>query len=333
MLETAEQWHQQGQKVALLTLVGVKGSAYRRPGAKMVMALNGRMHGALSGGCLEGDLFIYAEQAMNTGVPTVRDYDLAEDEMWSLGIGCKGHVEIWVEPVDFTESFWQELLEKVRREEAFSWGGQLPQGQRYFATNAGEWRTRGHGGMPPFTPLEAEALASAGVKDGYWWDVMRPPQRLIVAGAGHDARPVASLARQAGFDVVVLDARDHVNNEEQFPGVRHLVRDASEVDPEELSKSFWVIMNHHQRRDEEAMMVAAHSAPRFIGMLGPLSRTRDMIAKTGVAVSQLPLYSPVGLDIGAENPDEIAISIVSQLMAARNESLGGPLDGKERIHR
>lgn len=331
MLETAHGWHHEGQSVALLTLVAVKGSAYRRPGAKMVMAMNGRMKGTLSGGCLEGDLFLHAEQAMKDGTPQMQHYDLTEDEMWGLGIGCKGQVDIWIEPFTFDEPFWTELFEATASGRPVVWGGQLPQGLRYFAKEGEAWRTLGSGRVP-FSWQEAET-ASTGIRDGVWWDVMRPPERLVIAGAGHDARPVARMALQAGFDLVVLDPREHVNNEENFPGAQHWVRAAKDVQPQQLAESFWVVMNHHQRRDEEALALASSSQPKFLGVLGPRSRAAEMIANTGVDVAQLPLRSPVGLDIGAESPDEVAMSIVSELMAARVHSQGGPLDGKDRIHR
>lgn len=329
---SARQWHEAGQSVAWLTLVGVKGSAYRRPGAKMVMASHGRMQGTLSGGCLEGDLFVHAEQAMAEGRPGMYHYDLTEDEMWGLGIGCKGQVDVWIEPIDFLNPFWQEFGRALDDDQPLVWGGQLPEGARYF-TRDSVWRATG-AESPSLDGLQLLAgFALTGNQDGWWWDVMRPPERLILAGAGHDAEPVARLANRAGFDVVVLDPREHVNNPEHFPDAQHWVQGADTVDPAAVSGGFWVIMNHHQRRDEDALTLAAAASPRFVGVLGPKTRTQDMIHKTGVKADGIPLHSPVGLDIGAESPEEVAVSIVAELMAARSGGAGGALHGRDRIHR
>lgn len=332
MLATARAWHQDGQLVALLTLVRVKGSAYRRPGAKMVMAHNGKMKGSLSGGCLEGDLFLHAERAMERDMPSLHHYDLTEDEMWGLGIGCKGEVDVWIEPIKFDEEFWQKFYEAVASHVPVIWGGELPQGIRYFAPQGEPWTIRGSGTVS-FRWEDAAQGGSTGLADDVWWDVMRPPERLVIAGAGHDARPVARLAQQVGFDVVVLDPREHVNNDENFPGVEHWVKGAEELAPSDLSEAFWVVMNHHQKRDEASLALAAKSRPRYLGVLGPRVRTQEMLANIAADEAALPLRSPVGLDIGAESPDAVAVSIVGELMAARVRADGGPLDGKDRIHR
>lgn len=333
MFETAWSWHQDGQPVALLTLVGVKGSAYRRPGAKMVMALNGHMQGTLSGGCLEGDLFGHAEQVLKEGTAQVAHYDLTEDEMWGLGIGCKGQVDIWIEPLDFDQAFWSGLKEALAQDQTVVWGAELPSGSRYYATPGQTW-TVSNGAVVPFSGDEARGQGQTGTQDGYWWDVMRPPERLVLAGAGHDARPVAQMAAQAGFDVIVLDPREHVNNAQYFPNARHLVMTAADAQEADVAESYWVIMNHHQRRDQEALERAQRTRPKFVGVLGPRSRTDEMLASLGLSRDRVTgLRSPVGLDLGAESPEEVAISIVSELMAARSQSQGGPLDGKERIHR
>ncbi len=333
LLDTAREWHQEGQSVALLTLTHVRGSAYRRPGAKMVMASNGRMRGTLSGGCLEGDLYAHAERAMESGVPSTHHYDLTEDEMWGLGIGCKGQVDVWIEPIHWEAPFWQDFHAALGQDRPLVWGGHLPAGLRYFARAGDDWVLSDAG--RPLLDANAliQSLQTSGDTGPWWWDVMRAPERLVLAGAGHDAEPVARLAHQAGFDVVVLDPREHVNNSQHFPDAQHWVKNAGEVSPEMVKDSFWVIMNHHQRRDEEALKLASASSPKFLGVLGPKSRTHEMMGNTGILPDALPVHAPVGLDIGAESPLEVAVSIVGELMAARTGGHGGSLHGYDRIHR
>ncbi len=316
--------------VVLATLVGVHGSAYRRPGAKMVMRQDGRMRGALSGGCLEGDLFLHAEKVMETGLPVVTHYDLTEDEMWGLGIGCKGQVDIWLELIRPQDPLWQAFGEAVQSDQPVLWGAQLPAGRRFLLSGDNRY-----GDAPAWADdLWAESTGvDTGFRDGFWYDRMSPPERLVIAGAGHDAEPVAELASRVGFEVFVLDPREHVNNREHFPSAAgHWVVTADQVDPKTVRGAFWVIMNHHQRRDEEALRLAAQSAPRFLGVLGPRARTQDMLEKTGVDAAVLPLRAPVGLDLGAESPEQVAVSIVAELMASQRKTTGGSLNGRERIH-
>ncbi len=318
--------HQRGARTALLTLAAVRGSAYRRPGAKMMMTEDGEMFGTLSGGCLEGDLLHYAVEAMKAGKALIRQYDLTEDAMWGLGIGCKGTITVWVEPVDPEEPFWRKFGEWISWDHRVALWAQIPQGFRRLST-----------------PSEVFPSASATPTDRPWhsvtlydkdvlWDVMMPPERLIIAGAGHDAIPLAGLAEQIGFEVTVLDPRAHFNNEKRLPGAAHyLVRQAEEVDPVEVRDAFWVIMNHHRGRDQASLDLALRSEPQFVGMLGPRSRSLELLGEYKSPIPEL-WHAPVGLNVGAETVDEVALSIAAELLAARNRKPGGALNGQERIH-
>jgi len=166
----------------------------------------------------------------------------------------------------------------------------------------------------------------------YIIDAVKPSEHLIVAGAGRDAVPVAELANKIGFTVSVLDSRTDLNNEKNFPNARHIVTQLDKIENSDLSDSWWVIMNHHQEKDEESLKLAIQSQPRFIGVLGPMSRTEEMLAKIQYSFSSGPIHSPIGLDIGAETMEEVAVSIVSELMSVRAGSYPIPLHGKLKIH-
>ncbi|AEJ40187.1 Xanthine dehydrogenase [Sulfobacillus acidophilus TPY] len=326
--EFVEETSRQGHASVLATLVSVRGSAYRRPGAKMIICEDGRMRGTLSGGCLEGELFLQAEHVFRTKKASLHHYELAEDDMWGLGIGCKGSVDIWLEPVVPDEPFWQAFGQAVKQDRLVWWGAEIPQGRRFLMTR--DWRT---GDVPDWVRWsETWSGPESGVRHGYWWDVMRPADRVILCGAGHDAEPVARLARWAGFTVAVLDPRPQVNNGTRFPEAEHWVSEPGQVDPEEVMGSYWVIMNHHKRRDEDAIRLASRSQPRFVGILGPRQRTDEMLAHIEVNSLDLPIHAPVGLDLGAETPDEVAVSIVAELMAVRRGGSGRPLNGRAQIH-
>ncbi|MDQ0190691.1 XdhC family protein [Alicyclobacillus cycloheptanicus] len=331
-------WHE-GERTALLTITWVKGSAYRLPGAKMMMSEQGKMLGTLSGGCLESDLYGWAVQAMEEDQPRLVHYDLSENELWSLGIGCKGTMEVAIFPVHPDDPFWSAVRAAVQREQAVSVALELPTGRRVLFEDerpiAGEVETLPAAVIERLTAgIGSRTRAEVVEIDGhrFYVDTMRPNERLIVCGAGHDAVPVAALAAKAGFRVTVLDPRAEFNGDNRFPGAEHLVVEPEHADPAELTHSWWVIMNHLQLRDEHALRLALSAQPKWIGVLGPLSRTQEMLSNLGAAMEDGPIHAPVGLDIGAETIDEVAISIVAELLAARAQRNAQPLHGREKIH-
>lgn len=333
--QAIENDHGQGKRVVLVTLVHVRGSAYRRPGAKMMMAEDGNMVGTLSGGCLEGDLFGHAEKAMQTGTPSLHHYNLTEDDMWGLGIGCKGEVDVWIEPVDPHNPFWKTYGSLIASDQSVIMGAELPYGNRFLTQLDGTPIAMTGHMIPQYPSQVGQGTAATWWLDGTLWDVMVPPSRFVIAGAGHDAQPVAQLAMHAGFDVIVLDPRAVFNSEERFAGITHWVYRAEELPAHLrplLTGAYWVIMNHHQQRDEEALWLAAQHQPRYLGVLGPLSRTRDMLKNRHLDADALPLFAPVGLDLEAETADEVAISIVSEALAIRQGGRGGHLRGRTQIH-
>ncbi|MEH7249413.1 XdhC family protein [Neobacillus niacini] len=328
------------KKAAMVMLIGVNGSAYRMPGTKMMMAEDAEMKGTISGGCLEGDIYGYAEKAIQDGMPLIKNYDLSDNEIWSLGIGCKGSLEILILPAKKDDPFWGFADKLINEEEEFSMVLEVPTGIKSFVTKYGE--IIGDTEYLPSIVYESalKSLKSQKRAEVLKWegrrfviDAIRPAQKLIVAGAGKDAIPVVELASKAGFTVTVLDPRSEFNNERYFPTAKHLVELPENIIPENVTDSWWVIMNHLQSRDEEALHLALQSNSKYIGVLGPVSRTQEMIANVGedLMISK-DIYSPIGLDIGAETMEEVAISIVSELMAVRANRDGKSLKGKMKIH-
>lgn len=323
-----------GHQSCLLMITQVKGSAYRRPGAKMMMADDGRMVGTLSGGCLEGDLYHWAEGAMKTQIPEIHHYDLVEDDMWGLGIGCKGEIDVLVEPITSHRAFWKGFAAALQDESPIVLSLDLPVGDRFYQipgqnrvslTSASQPRRA----IPSLRP-QGQTLCHERVL----WDYLVPPAKFVVAGAGHDAKPVAELAHRAGFEVCILDRRPLFNNAREFPWASYWVLDERNFPPpHNWQGAFWVIMNHHQARDEAALQLAIKNHAQYIGVLGPLSRTEEMRKNLHLSGdADLPVYAPVGLDLGAERPEEVALSIVSELMMVRQQASGGHLTGRHVIH-
>lgn len=328
------------QQPTIVMLIDVRGSAYRLPGTKMMMAEDGEMVGSISGGCLESDIFGWAEQAMKEKTPLLKHYDLNEDEIWGLGIGCKGSLEIFILPVEESDPFWKTTDELLNKEEEFSLIMEVPTGLKTLVNKNGDILGDKEG-VPQelyqrvLTCLETQSRAEVMEWDGHRYviDVIRPSQRLIISGAGKDTIPVAELATKAGFSVTVLDPRSEFNTERWFPTAEHLVKNPDSVNSADVNDCWWVIMNHLQERDEAVLQLALKSNPQYIGVLGPVSRTQDMLMNIGEDLAILDtLHSPIGLDLGAETMEEVAVSIVAELMVIRSKRSGQSLKGKLKIH-
>jgi len=329
---------ERGEQAVLVILSDVKGSAYRLPGTKMVMTSDGQMYGTISGGCLENDLYEWAQKVFETKTLMTHRYDLSENEIWSLGIGCKGNLEFLFVPINPQDDFWQKTHGLLSEEQAFTMMIDLSTGKSILID--ANSTLYGNDVLPEEVINKGKAVANRQTRAEiyiyddrrFYIDAVRPSERLIVAGAGRDAVPVVDLANRAGFAVTVLDARSHINNSRNFLDVAHLIKEPEEMEKGQLENSWWIIMNHHQLRDEAALRLAIESNPRYIGVLGPIYRTNEMLANIGYSMDSGPIHSPVGLDIGAETSDEVAISIVSEIMSVRAGRIPRLLHGKVKIH-
>lgn len=341
MAAAAEAMGAEGVPVAIATVVGVRGSAYRREGAKMLLGPGGRMHGTVSGGCLEPELLVVAEEVLASGAGRTVEYDLSEETMWGLGIGCGGQVRVRVAPLE------PALVEVWRRVEGAgeAWAAAQPlDGAGWLVVGPGEdGPARGAIGDEATTrAAEAEARRRLdGVRTGLgragggevFVDVMAPPPLLCLFGAGHDAVPVAALAQSAGFRVRVIDPRAAYATEERFPGAEVRVADVqTDLGVGDLvpAGAYAVVMHHHLARDTAALTRLGGTGARYVGALGPRSRTERMLAEAqeaGVDLTALRgvLASPVGLDIGAEGAEQIAVAVVAELLAVRAGRAGGRL--------
>lgn len=331
-------WEKDEQTV-LVILVDVKGSAYRLPGTKMLMTSGGTMVGTISGGCLETDLYEWATKVFENNKPMTLKYDLSDTEIWSLGIGCKGDLEILFLPIFPPDETWKKVKNCLEHEQPFTIIIDMENGhikvfeEKYYplqndmnfpiemieyAENIFTKQTR------------AEIIEHQNKR--YYIDVVKPSEKLIVAGAGKDAVPLVELAHKAGFSVTVLDTRSNLNNLQQFPHATHITSFIDNLSESQLEKSWWLIMNHHMEKDEASLKYAIESHPRYIGVLGPIYRTNEMLSHIGYSLESGPIHSPVGLDLGAESMDEVAISIISELMCLRADRTPQYLHGKGKIH-
>lgn len=312
----------------LATVVHVQGSAYRRPGARMLILPDGRRIGSISGGCLEGDVSRKAWWFTEGGKPSVRVYDTSSDEdaVWEFGLGCNGVIQVLLERVE-SPSCHQMLTSLDERRETV------------IATVV-----RTHGACPHDTGdrIVTEALrphielTRHEHKSRYVFledcevfvEYIAPPPKLLIFGAGHDAIPVATFAKQLGWHVTVADGRPAYATTARFPQAdRVIVMRPGEL-PAIDEETLVVMMTHNYPQDGKLLPGILKARPRYLGMLGPKKRAERLFAEIGVAMSSVNVHAPAGLDIGAESAEGIALSIISEI---QTELAGRP--GMKLRHR
>jgi xanthine dehydrogenase accessory factor len=321
---------QAGQAVALATVIRVRGSAYRHAGAKLVVLADGSAVGNVSGGCLEGDVRETALRVIATGRAERRTYCGGTDEVfaWDLGVGCEGEVEVLIAPV--TDD-WSVERQALVREEPFVVLTPIDAGDDMHDGAGKGGPSRGVAGavrrvMTGAAAAEwiAEGSRLVTIEGREWFvDVLAPPPRLLVVSGGDDAVHVARLADGVGLRVVVADRRPGLLIAERFPAsVRRVESDATHL-MEHLvltPDDFAVVMTHHYGDDTAYLRALLASPVGYIGMLGPRARTARIL---GVLRAEGPIddsriYGPVGLDIGTDGAEQVAVAILAEILAVRS---------------
>ncbi len=357
VLAAIESLSERGERMALATIVAVRGSTYRRPGARLLVPEKGTPIGNISGGCLEGDVADLARVVMDEGRARLAGWDLTADDdaVWGLGLGCNGAIEVFIEPADRAAEVAHALrtaLDEARRISVVTVleteaPDLVPEGARLVVEPTGSVEgTLGH------ADVDAEAIAAArelleadrseirtfvhGVRA--FVEVLEPPLRLVVCGAGHDAIPLVRAAAGLGWRTLVVDDRPAFLNEDRFPGAGGFVQVAEPVDIATAApideRTFVVVMTHNFLRDKDYLRGALKTPAPYIAMLGPAARTQRLLmdlADEGVELGEHDrerIHGPAGLDLGSEGPEEIAQAIVAEIVAVKRGRAGGFL--KER---
>ncbi len=351
LIRAIDNARQAGQRVAIATVVRVRGSAYRREGARIVVREDGSYECLLSGGCLEPVVAEMAAQVLKSGQPVIREYDLEEDSIWSLALGCSGAVDIYIERLE-DDPVTNEWLTMIGGTEAAVLVKRLSGGQGRLLV-----RERDTAGSLGDDTLDREAIdrARARMRAAFpasgseqiaraevFFDVTLPPPELVIFGAGPDAEPLARLGWELGFTVTLVDVRAAFLTRERFPHAALIPAHFSRFHDALVlhQRSCVVIMNHHLERDRESLRFALESRSAFIGALGPRSRFQKLVGglrEQGVVLDPANLSrvrSPIGLALGAESPEEIAVSILGEILAIQRGFDGGFLAGRDgSLHR
>ncbi|MES2847905.1 MAG: XdhC/CoxI family protein [Bacteroidota bacterium] len=334
---------QQNKKTALATVVHVEGSSYRRPGARMLVTEDGELTGAISGGCLEGDALRKALLAINQQQNKLVTYDSMDEEDNTIGIqlGCNGIVYILFEPIDaIKENNPIVLLEKTTQQKSnavlvtlFSLDSIAEQrGTCLLATENTYYETVGNAVLQAALKNEiagafltgVSAMKKFGPAETAFIELIKPPVELIIAGAGNDAFPLVQMANVLGWHVTVVDGRKTHANTNRFPSAKNIIvaKPAEAVKQIAISEqTVFVLMSHNYNYDLAMLKELINSNCNYIGVLGPKKKLEKMFAALldeGIEVNdemKEKIYGPVGLDIGAETAEEIALSIMGEIKA------------------
>jgi len=324
-------WRRGGPSV-LVTLVRAEGSSYRRPGARLLLGAQGEYAGTISGGCLEAEVIRKAGWMVREGAMVERYSTMFDDTAEvPFGLGCGGVVDLLLEPTDTPEC--KALIEAM--EEALAGQGSvvvnyLPgegKGLRRVILRDGAVVFASEG-MSAKKLECAPGLRAGEEYEGRFVEELRVPQRLFVLGAGDDAKPVVSMAALLGWGVTVADGRTQLTRAERFPEAERVVVLGEVGELGITSADAVVLMTHSYEQDRRLLAGLLPMAPRYLGLLGArhrssllVSEAASLIGKTVAACCER-IHAPVGLDLGGDGPEAIALAVMAEAQAVCMGKLG-----------
>lgn len=359
-----------GTPAVLATIVGVEGSAYRRAGAKTVVTPStDETVGAITASCLVDEVQSLAQRVLAAGGPRVKQFDLTGDvdeDQWGLGMGCNGVIDVLLEPID------TNLAPVVA---GFDDGDPVTIATIVGGTDdrvaVGDRAVFGIEGIETPSPVVSEmpidlretleevvsewtsgsAVVDRDTSDGsvaVFVDRIDPLPRLVVVGTGQDVRPVVDLATNVDFRVIVAGFRGATTTDHRFPAADRVVATSPSRITEDVpmdDDTYVVLMTHNFVDDRLALEAILTTPVEYVGLMGPTDRFEDMcdaLADEGRGLSsddRSRVYTPVGLDIGADTPYQVAHSIVGEALAVHNDragghlrGLGGPIHDRTTVH-
>jgi xanthine/CO dehydrogenase XdhC/CoxF family maturation factor len=343
-----------GERAMLATVIDVKGSGYRLPGARMLILAGGETIGTVSGGCLEADVLERAKKISSSGRAEIFTYDTTRDDNspFGLNMGCRGVIRILLEPVDRHSPLIDEFRHVAERRENCSVATLLDHdgeganiGGRSFSggrpgdlspaiANSAAFREAFSCFIETDTSWQVRSVEVPGGIAEFAFEKLQPPVMLLLFGAGADAGPLAALAAEVGWQYVVHDHRPAFLTPARFPLSKKLSLSDPDLAPalnDADVRTAAVMMTHSYPRDRLVLPALLRSKAFYVGALGPKRRTAQLLEEAAAdgyefTDEQLDrLFAPAGLDIGADTPEGIALSIVCEIQAVLAGRDGGQL--------
>lgn len=334
LVEAFDAANLRGERCALATVVSVEGSSYRRPGARMLVREGGTSTGTISAGCLESDVVEHAKRVMETGEARLVEYDTAptSDEMaWGLGLGCGGIVRVLVEPLAAGSLYVEALRRSQVAPISVATLYECTPGARLVLDEEGNVS---HEKLSDEMAARLESEVRAPSRGGMasikvFIETLLPPVPLVVFGAGNDALPIVELARGLGWRTEVVDPQARPASRSRFAMADRITLSRPEDVGRHVTitpRTMTLLMSHNYAHDVAMLRFLLASPARYIGVMGPRQRTERMLWELEASKVDLArLHSPAGLDIGANGPAEIALSIVAEMRAVLEGRRGGML--------
>ena len=341
--DTIARWQKAGERVALATVINVEGSAPRAEGAKMAITDSGRIEGSVSGGCVESAVAQEALAVLRSGVPTIQRYGINRNMMWDVGLSCGGTIDVFIQPLD------DQLPAQAGAAFAACTIVRGPSGVGARMLVRGDSST--HGSFhDPELEQRARAWARGAMENGQskihslreyevFVDVSTPQPRAVLVGAVHIAVALCEMAAQSGFSVTIIDPRPNLCNRERFPKAANLIVDWPEDALPQLTldeNTYVAVLTHDDKFDDPTLERVLPTNVRYVGAIGSKKTQtlrRERLLEAGVPVSAVErLHGPIGLDIGAQSPEEIAVAILAEMIAAKYHRSGMPLRDRADPH-
>jgi xanthine dehydrogenase accessory factor len=339
-----------GERCVLATIVEARGSTPQKVGARLLLRADGAMVGTLGGGCIEAEAVEHAAQAISSGAPELLDFTLNEDIAVDYGLACGGTELILIDPTYSPQRDLELARRMAKAAESATRGAvmMLLDSADGVASAAKLAWWRDGTVVGDLGPLQAEALRVArrvigaprpqpaivtlGENTRAFLDVFAEPPEVVVVGGGHVGRAIAGVANLMGYRISVIDDREEFANSDRFPEADRVIAgdigDAVRAYPATPNSAIVIVTRGH-KYDYQALAAAAATNAGYVGLMGSRRKVtlilRQLLAD-GVPEERLrSIHAPIGLDIGAVSPEEIALSIMSEIAMDRSGGTGAPL--------
>ena len=343
VLPDLQTWIDRGDRIAIATVVSVKKSAPRPPGAKMAVNEDGEVIGAVSGGCVEGAVIEIADSVLRGEPPRLMHFGIADETAWNVGLPCGGEIDVWIQ--EFSPGRFTEIAAAGgRAAEITLLEGDEPGRKVLFEEDGTQSGSLGSAELDAEARQAAEDLLwleTSELRGPMFADVVAPPPRLILFGAVPIAAALCRIGRATGWRCYVVDPRTRFATPERFPDAEQVIAawpqeafaQLGGIDP----ATSIVVLTHDPKLDDAALEIALRSPARFVGAMGSRraqESRRERLLALGFTDDDLARMSaPVGLDLGAVSAEETALSILGEVVAARHGRDGGRLTtSRGRIH-
>ncbi|MDX1377247.1 MAG: XdhC family protein [Anaerolineales bacterium] len=325
-------WRKEGKSIALGTVIETWGSAPRKAGSKMGLTLDAKITGSVSGGCVENAVVEAGIESLKTNKPQLLHFGVADETAWEVGLACGGSIDVFVKPLDdsifsslksiLANDKQAALATVIRGEDAILGREVILDGDGRITGSIGnDWDEKVFPVMRQSLIQGTSRRVELDEATELFIDVIMPPLTLVIVGGAHISIALASLAKTLGYRTIVIDPRKVWGNEERFPNVNNLIQSwiPEAFEQIEITPATAIAMlTHDPKMDDPAVKISLNSPAFYVGALGSKKtniKRHERLLNTGMTESQLSrLHAPIGLNIGAQTPEEIALAIMAEVV-------------------